>query len=57
MIAWNLFGDQERGGLLTVPKDGALRPQWIIFMKAAIKGKWGLLRKLEGTQPWLLAML
>lgn len=39
------------------PKDGAPRPQWIVFMKAAIKGKWGLLRKLEGTQPWLLAML
>lgn len=30
------------------PKDGALQPQRIVFMKAAIKGKWGLLRKLEG---------
>lgn len=38
------------------PKDGALQPQWVVFMRAAIKGKWGLLKKLEGTQPWLLAM-
>lgn len=22
MISWNLFGDRERGGLLTVPREG-----------------------------------
>lgn len=35
------------------PRAGAPRPQRITGSKAAIKGKWGLLRKPEGKASWV----
>lgn len=43
--------------LLACTQGWGSAPQWVVVVKAAIKGKRGLLRKLAGTWPRPLAML
>lgn len=47
----------EKRLLLACTQGWGAAPQWVVFVKAAIKEKRGLLRKLAGLRPWPLAML